>query len=47
MGWKRWLILDVTFAQPILSLNGLTDTQKLMALEFICAYSVVLWEQRI
>jgi hypothetical protein len=37
MGWQRWLILDVISVQPILSLNGLMDTQKLMALEFINA----------
>jgi hypothetical protein len=37
MGWQRWLILDATSVQPILSLNGLMDTQKLMALEFINA----------
>jgi hypothetical protein len=37
MGWKTWLISDATFVQPILSLNGLMDTQKLMALEFINA----------
>jgi hypothetical protein len=37
MGWQRWLISDATSVQPILSLNGLTDTQKLMALEFINA----------
>jgi hypothetical protein len=46
MGWQRWLILDVTFVQPILSLNGLMDTQKLMALEYFNASSVVLWEQK-
>jgi hypothetical protein len=37
MGWQRWLISDVTSVQPILSLYGLMDTQKLMALEFINA----------
>jgi hypothetical protein len=37
MGWKRWLILGATFVQPILSLNGSMDIQKLMALEFINA----------
>jgi hypothetical protein len=37
MGWQRWLILDATSVQPILNLNGLMDTQKLMALEFINA----------
>jgi hypothetical protein len=37
MGWQRWLISDVISVQPILSLNGLMDTQKLMALEFINA----------
>jgi hypothetical protein len=47
MGWQRWLVLDATFAQPIPSSNGLMDTQKLMALEFINASSVALWEQRI
>jgi hypothetical protein len=44
---QSWLILDATSVQPILSLNGLMATQKLMALEFICALSVALWEQRI
>jgi hypothetical protein len=34
MGWQRWLILGATFVQPILSLNGLMDTQKAMALEY-------------
>jgi hypothetical protein len=47
MGWQRWLILDVISVQPILSLNGLMDTQKLMALEYFNASSVALWEQRI
>jgi hypothetical protein len=47
MGWKRWLISDVTFAQPILSLNGSMDTPKLMALEYFNASSVALWEQKI
>jgi hypothetical protein len=37
MGWQRWLILDATFAQPILSLNGLMDTQRAMALGSINA----------
>jgi hypothetical protein len=37
MGWQRWLISDVISVQPIQSLYGLTDTQKLMALEFINA----------
>jgi hypothetical protein len=37
MGWQRWLISDATFVQPILSLCGLTDIPKLMALEFINA----------
>jgi hypothetical protein len=44
MGWQRWLILDVTSVQPILSLNGLTDTHKLMDLEYFNASSVALWE---
>jgi hypothetical protein len=46
MGWKRWLILDVISVQPILSLNGLMDTQKLMVLEYFNASSVALWEQK-
>jgi hypothetical protein len=37
MGWQRWLVLGATSVQLILSLNGLMDTQKLMALEFINA----------
>jgi hypothetical protein len=37
MGWQRWLISDVTSVQPILSLHGLMDIPKLMALEFINA----------
>jgi hypothetical protein len=37
MGWQRWLILDATFVQPILSFNGLMDTQKAMAFESINA----------
>jgi hypothetical protein len=44
---QSWLISDATSVQPILSLNGLMDTQKLMALEYSNASSVVLWEQRI
>jgi hypothetical protein len=44
MGWQRWLVLGATFVQPILSLNGLMDTQKLMALEYFNASSVALWE---
>jgi hypothetical protein len=47
MGWKRWLISDATSVQPILNLNGLTDTQKLMVLEYSNALNVALWEQRI
>jgi hypothetical protein len=46
MGWQRWLISDVTSVQPILSLNGLMDTQQLMALEYFNASSVALWEQK-
>jgi hypothetical protein len=46
MGWQRWLILDVTSVQPILSLNGLMDTQKLMALEYSNASSVALSEPK-
>jgi hypothetical protein len=46
MGWKRWLISDVISVQPILSLNGLMDTQKLMVLEYFNALSVALWEQK-
>ena len=46
MGWQRWLILDATSVQPILNLNGLMDTQKLMALEYFNASSVALWEQK-
>jgi hypothetical protein len=37
MGWQRWLILDATFVQPILSLNGLMDTQRAMDLGCINA----------
>jgi hypothetical protein len=37
MGWQTWLISDVISVQPILNSNGLMDTQKLMALEFINA----------
>ena len=33
MGWQRWLSLDATFAQPILSLNGLMVTKHTKALE--------------
>jgi hypothetical protein len=47
MGWQRWLILGVISVQPILSLYGLMDIPKLMALEFINVSSVALWEQRI
>jgi hypothetical protein len=47
MGWQRWLISDVISVQPILSLYGLMDTQKLMAFESINALSAALWEQRI
>jgi hypothetical protein len=37
MGWQRWLISDATSVQLILSLYGLTDIPKLMALEYINA----------
>jgi hypothetical protein len=37
MGWQRWLISGATFVQPILSFNGLMDTQKAMALGSINA----------
>ena len=46
MGWKRWLILDVTFVQPTPSLHGLMDTQNLMALGFINALNVALSAQK-
>ena len=46
MGWQTWLISDVTSAQPILSSNGLMDTQKLMALGSINALNAVLLAQK-
>jgi hypothetical protein len=42
MGWQRWLVLGATFAQPILSFNGLMNMNLARVLGFICALNAAL-----